>query len=93
MDEVDGSNGVIFFAAGVFHYFKKDEVKSLVLKLSEKYSRGCLVFDSVGKLGLKLMMSKAIKNMGIENVEGLFYVNNPKVELKDSCVMFHSFKD
>ena len=27
MDEVDGSNGVILFAAGVFHYFKRDEVK------------------------------------------------------------------
>lgn len=81
MDEVDGSNGIIFFAAGVFHYFKKDEVKSLVLELSKRYPKGCLVFDTVGKLGLKLMMSKAIKNMGIENVEGLFYVNNPKIDL------------
>ncbi|MGI6072829.1 MAG: class I SAM-dependent methyltransferase [Lachnospiraceae bacterium] len=81
MDEVDGSSGVIFFAAGVFHYFKKDEVKTLVLELSKRYSGGCLVFDSVGKLGLKLMMSKTLKNMGISNVEGLFYVNNPKKEL------------
>ena len=81
MDEVDGSNGVIFFAAGVFHYFKKNEVKSLVSELSKRYSGGCLVFDSVGKLGLKLMMSKTLKNMGISDVEGLFYVNNPKKEL------------
>jgi len=58
----------------VFHYFKKDEVKSLVLELSKRYPGGCLLFDSVGKLGLKLMMSKAIKNMGINDVEGLFYV-------------------
>ncbi len=81
MAEVDGSNGVIFFAAGVFHYFKKNEVKSLVSELSKRYSGGCLVFDSVGKLGLKLMMSKTLKNMGISDVEGLFYVNNPKKEL------------
>ncbi len=81
MDEVNGSNGIIFFAAGVFHYFKKDEVKSLVLELSKRYSGGCLVFDSVGKRGLKLMMSKTLKNMGISDVEGLFYVNNPKKEL------------
>lgn len=81
MDEVDGLNGVIFFAAGVFHYFKKNEVKSLVSELSKRYSGGCLVFDSVGKLGLKLMMSKTLKNMGISDVEGLFYVNNPKKEL------------
>lgn len=40
-----------------------------------------MVFDSVGKLGLKLMMTKMLKNMGIRDVEGLFYVNNPGREL------------
>lgn len=81
MEEVDGSNGVIFFAAGVFHYFKKDKVRALVLELSKRYPGGCLIFDSVGKLGLKLMMSKTLRNMGIRDVEGLFYVNDPKQEL------------
>lgn len=65
MNEVDGSNGVVF-AAGVFHYFKREEVKSLVLELSKRYEKGCLIFDSVGKLGLKLMMSKILKNMGLK---------------------------
>ncbi|NLZ76848.1 MAG: class I SAM-dependent methyltransferase [Spirochaetales bacterium] len=81
MDEVDGSDGAIFFAAGVFHYFRKDEVRSLALELSKRYSKGRLVFDSVGKLGLKLMMSKTLKNMGIRDVDGLFYVNNPERDL------------
>ena len=81
INEIDGSNGVIFFAAGVFHYFKTKEVKTLVLKLSREYPGGCLVFDSVGKLGLKLMMKKVLKNMGISDIEGLFYVNNPKKDL------------
>lgn len=81
MNEVDGSNGVIFFAAGVFHYFKRNEVKDLVLELSKRYVGGCLIFDSVGKLGLKLMMSKTLKNMGISDVEGLFYTNNPIQDL------------
>lgn len=81
IDEVDGSNGAIFFAAGVFHYFKRNEVKSLVLELLKRYPKGCLVFDSVGKLALKLMMSKVLKNMGISDVEGLFYVSNPISEL------------
>ncbi len=81
MNEVDGSNGVIFFAAGVFHYFKMEDVKSLVLELSDRYSRGCLVFDSVGKFGLKLMMKKVLKNMDIDDVDGYFYVNNPAKDL------------
>ena len=37
INEIDGSNDVIFFAAGVFHYFKTKEVKTLVLKLSREY--------------------------------------------------------
>lgn len=81
MNEVDGTNGVILFAAGVFHYFKRDEVKALVLELSKRYSKGRVVFDSVGKFGLKMMMSKVLKNMGIKNIEGLFYLNNPRQEL------------
>ncbi|MGP1586804.1 MAG: class I SAM-dependent methyltransferase [Treponemataceae bacterium] len=81
MDQIDGTNGVFFFAAGVFHYFKMDEVKTLVLELSKRYKGGCLVFDSVGKFGLKLMMSKTLKNMGIRDVDGFFYVNDPISEL------------
>ena len=81
MDEVDGSNGVIFFAAGVFHYFKTEEVKSLALELSKRFPGGCLVFDSVRKLALKLMLAAVIKNMGISDVEGYFYVNNPAKDL------------
>ncbi|HQC54827.1 MAG TPA: class I SAM-dependent methyltransferase [Clostridia bacterium] len=81
MEEIDGSNGVIFFAAGVFHYFKMHEVKSLVLELSRRFKGGTLVFDSVGKLGLKLTMLMTLKNMGITNVDGLFYIKNPKKDL------------
>lgn len=80
MKQITGDNGVIFFAAGVFHYFKKNEVKALVLELSQRYSGACLVFDSVGKLGLKLMML-TLKNMNIREVAGLFYINNPKQDL------------
>ena len=81
MNEVDSSKGIVFFAAGVFHYFKMDEVKELVLELAKRYTGGCLVFDSVGKLGLKLMMSKTLKNMGIKDVDGFFYINNPEKDL------------
>lgn len=81
MDEVDGSNGVILFAAGVFYYFKREEVRKMVLELSKRYPKGCIIFDSVGKLGIKLMMKKVLKNLGIDNVEGFFYLDNPSKEL------------
>ena len=81
MDKIDVSKGLILFAAGVFHYFKMDGVKELVLELAKRYTGGCLVFDSVGKLGLKLMKSKTLKNMGIKDVDGFFYINNQEKDL------------
>lgn len=78
MDEIDGSQGVFFFAAGVFHYFQKEEVKTLLHKMSLKFPGGVLVFDTVGKKGLKLMLSKTLKKMGIKDVGGYFYVENLK---------------
>ncbi|MGP1584789.1 class I SAM-dependent methyltransferase [Peptostreptococcus stomatis] len=81
MDQIDGSKGVIFFAAGVFHYFKRDQVRALVLELAKRYPGACLVFDSVGKLGIRLMMSKTLKNMGISDVDGYFYLDKPKEDL------------
>lgn len=77
MDEIDDSGGAIFFAAGVFHYFKSEDVKKLAMELAEKFPGAALVFDSVGKLGLKLMMSKILKNMGIDDVSGFFHVDSP----------------
>lgn len=82
LTEINGEKGVIFFAAGVFHYFKRADVKKLVLTLAAKYPGGRLIFDTVGKTGLKLMMSKTLKNMGIKDVDGFFYVNQPKQELQ-----------
>jgi hypothetical protein len=81
MKHVDNSKGVIFFAAGVFHYFKIEEVKSLILELAKRYKGGCLIFDSVGELGVKLLMKATLKNMGISGIDGLFYLNNPLKEL------------
>lgn len=72
MDKIDASKGVILFAAGVFHYFKMDEVKELVLELAKRYTGGCLVLDSVGKLGLKLMMSKTLKKYGNKRRRWIF---------------------
>ncbi len=81
MDEIDGSDGVIFFAAGVFHYFRSEEVKDLILELSGRFPGGRLIFDTVGKLGLKLMMSKTLKSMGIDDVDGFFHVDHPEKDL------------
>lgn len=81
MDAVDSSDGVIFFAAGVFYYFKREEVRATVLKMSERFPEGRLVFDTVGERGLKMMMSKVLKNMGMKDVKGFFSIDDPNTQL------------
>lgn len=76
MDKIDGKKGVLFFAAGVFHYFKTEQVKKIVLEMAKRFPGGRLVFDTVGKFGLKLMLKKTLKNMGMSDVGGFFSVDN-----------------
>jgi len=65
MDERDWClQGVLFFATGLFQYFKEDKVKVLILELVKRYIDGYLVFDSVENFGLKLMISKELKKYG-----------------------------
>ncbi|UTC65901.1 MULTISPECIES: class I SAM-dependent methyltransferase [unclassified Treponema] len=92
MDKIDGSEGVILFAAGVFHYFKREDVKTLILELAKRYPRGVLVFDTVGKFGLKMMLSQTLKNMGISDVSAFFSINNPAQQLNWSDKIRVSYK-
>lgn len=81
LDQVDGSEGAIFFASGVFHYLTKIQVKSLVLEIEKRFPGARLVFDTVGTLGHNLMMKKVLKNFGITDVSGYFHVDNVEKEL------------
>ncbi len=75
MGKIDGSDGAIFFAAGVFHYFTFDQVKALANELAQRFAGGRLVFDTVGKLG-KLLMRSTFKSFGMENYDDCLFVEN-----------------
>ena len=81
MDQVDARNGAVFYAAGVFHYLKKEDVKAIVLKMTELFPGCRLVFDAVGTLGYKLMMRVILKKHGMNDFGNLFYTNNAVKDL------------
>ena len=81
MDQVDAHNGAVFYAAGVFHYLKKENVKAIVLKMTELFPGCRLVFDTVGTLGYKLMMRVILKKHGMNDFGNLFYTNNAVKDL------------
>lgn len=80
-EKIDGSNGVVFFAAGVFYYFLKEQVKTLVEAMAKAFPGGKLVFDAAGKAAVKLMLKTWIKDAEIQNVGTYFSVEDAKQEL------------
>ena len=80
-DKIDVSGGAVFFAAGVFYYFLKDQVRSLVQAMAKAFPGGRLVFDAANKSAVKLMLKTWIKDAKIQDVGAYFSVSDAKAEL------------
>ena len=76
IDEIDGSQGAVFYASGVFYYFKKEDVKNLISKMAEKFPGSVVVFDCCNKRGAKMMTKTWLKEAGISNVDAYFSIEN-----------------
>ena len=78
MDRIDASEGAVFFAAGVFYYFRTEDVKRLFSEMACRFPGGVLVFDSCNRKGAKLMRRTWLKEAGITDVEAYFSTEDPK---------------
>lgn len=78
---IDASGGVIFFAAGVFYYFLKEQVKTLVRAMAEAFPGGVLVFDAANERAVKLMLKTWIRQAAIKDVNAYFAVSNAPKEI------------
>lgn len=76
MDKLDADEGAVLYAAGVFHYFKTEQIKRMVLAMTEKFPGGRLVFDTVGPFGRDVLMKKMLKKKGMTDIKGLFCVKS-----------------
>ncbi len=72
MDAIDASDGAVFFAAGVFYYFRTEDVKKLFTAMAERFPGAVLVFDSCNERGAKLMRKTWLKEAGITDVSAFF---------------------
>ncbi len=78
MDKIDAANGAVFFAAGVFYYFKTEDVKKLFRKMAERFPGAVLAFDSCNARGAKMMRSTWLKEAGITDVSAYFSLEDEK---------------
>ena len=78
MDAVDASGGAVFFAAGVFYYFRTEDVKKLFSRMAERFPGSVLVFDSCNRRGAKMMRSTWLKEAGITDVSAFFSLEDER---------------
>lgn len=86
--KIDASGGVVFFAAGVFYYFLKEQVRALVGAMADAFPGGVLAFDAASKKAVKLMLKTWIKDAEIKNVGAYFAVSDVKRRSPDGTTAF-----
>ncbi|MBQ3756797.1 MAG: class I SAM-dependent methyltransferase [Oscillospiraceae bacterium] len=72
MDAIDASDGAVFYAAGVFYYFRTEEVKKLFAAMAERFPGAVLAFDACNERGAKLMRKTWLREAGITDVHAFF---------------------
>ncbi len=72
MEKINAESGAVFFAAGVFYYFKTEDVKKLFSAMAERFPGAVLAFDSCNRRGAKMMRKTWLKEAGITDVNAYF---------------------
>jgi O-methyltransferase involved in polyketide biosynthesis len=78
MDRIDASGGAVFFAAGVFYYFKTADVKRLFSAMADRFPGAVLAFDSCNRRGAKMMRKTWLKEAGITDVGAYFSLEDER---------------
>lgn len=76
MDEIDATKGAVFYATGVFYYFRTEDVKKLFRQMAKRFPGAVLAFDACNKRGAKLMTKTWLKEAGIANVDAYFSLDD-----------------
>ena len=67
----------MFFAAGVFYYFRTEQVRALCAAMAERFPGGRLVFDAAGPTAVKLMLKTWVKQGRHPGCGGVFFGAGP----------------
>ncbi len=73
--------GAVFFASGVFYYFKREDVKKLFSAMVKAFPGGKIVFDATNAKGLKKMLKVWLGPADMKNI-GAYFSLEDKGELE-----------
>lgn len=69
-------DGAVFFASGVFYYFKTVEVQRLFTAMAEHFKGAKLTFDATKQKGLKSMLKTWLKGFEMKDISVYFSVDD-----------------
>ena len=78
MEQIDASDGAVFFASGVFYYLRTEDVKRLFDAMAARFPGAVLVFDSCNERGARLMRKTWLKEAGITDVNAFFSLEDER---------------
>ncbi len=78
MGRIEASGGAVFFASGVFYYFKTEDVRKLFVTMADRFPGAVLAFDVCNARGAKMMRKTWLKEAGITDVGAYFSLENEK---------------
>jgi O-methyltransferase involved in polyketide biosynthesis len=81
-DKIDAEDGVCFLAAGVFYYFRTEQIKKLINAMALRFPGGKLVFDSANRRAVKIMLKTWVKEAGITSISDYFSVDSTEKDIK-----------
>ena len=76
-----GSGRIRNLAAGVFYYFKTEQIQKLFTAMANRFPGGRLVFDAAGKRAVKIMLKTWVKDAGITSIADYFSVDSVEKDL------------
>ncbi len=82
-------NGVVFFGSGLFYYFKKKDVKDLLINMAGRFPGGKIVFDATNAKGIKKMAKTWLSPAQMSEV-GLYFSLEDKKEIEEWSDKFAS---
>ncbi len=71
-------DGIVFFASGVFYYFKRDDVRRLLSAMAQHFEGGRIIFDATNATGLKSMAKTWLDTAGMKEIGVYFSVEDER---------------
>jgi O-methyltransferase involved in polyketide biosynthesis len=66
LDSIEVHGNVLFIAAGVFYYFKEQEIKDFLIRLTDTFPGSTLLCDVCSPVGVRIANQKVVESSGLD---------------------------